>query len=60
MPDDEKIKRRPGFKFVCEACCGEVRMTVLDYDGVSSIIIACPDHGASIVRDGTIERIEFK
>jgi hypothetical protein len=46
---------RSGFKIVCEACCEQIHLTTYG----STIIAACPEHGAWIVRDGKLERIKF-
>ncbi len=45
--------------FVADACCGKTRMTYCTIDGLNAIVIACPDHGASMLKDGKIERIEL-
>jgi hypothetical protein len=51
-----RAKRRPGSRFVCEVCCDQVHLTACG----STIIMACPEHGAWIMREGEkLERIEF-
>ena len=45
--------------FVADACCGNTRMTYCNIDGLNAIVIACPEHGVSMLKDGKVEKIEI-
>jgi hypothetical protein len=49
--------RRGGTQLVAEACCGKVRMTVFGFKDGDEIVLACPDHGASMIKDGKISKL---